>query len=68
VAATIHVIMDRIRDMAIIGGITVVITEVTPVTGLSMAALPLVVGPELMIQIGLLSQLILAETNPTRII
>jgi len=68
VAATTHVIVDGIRDVANIGRITVVIMEVTPVTGLAVEILPLVVGSDLMIQIGLLNQMILAEKNPTRII
>jgi len=48
VAEITHVIMDGIRDVANIGGITVVIVEVTPVTGLTVATLPLVVGSDLM--------------------
>ena len=68
VAATTHVIVDGIRNMANIEGITVVIAEVTPVTGLSVITLPLIAGSNLMTQIGLLNQPILAEKNPTRII
>jgi len=68
VAATTHVIVDRTRDVANIEGVTVVIMKVTPVMRLAMATLPLVVGSDLMTQIGLLNQPILAETNPTRII
>jgi len=66
--ATTHVIVDGIRDVANIGRITVVTVEATPVTGLAVTTLPLVVGPDLMTQIGLHNQQILAEINPTRII
>jgi len=41
--------------------------EVTPVTGLAVVTLPLVVESDLMTQIGPLNQPILVETNPTRI-
>jgi len=47
-AAITHVIVDRIRDVANIGGITVLIVEVTPVTGLAVEILSLAVGFDLM--------------------
>jgi len=68
VAKTTRVIVDGIRDVANIRGITMAIVEVTPVTGLAVATLPLAVGEDLMTQIGPLNQPILVETNPTRII
>jgi len=63
-----HVIVGGIRDVANIGGIKVLIVEVTPVTGLAVVTLPLFVGSDLITQIGLLNQPILTETNPTRIL
>jgi len=53
VAATTQVIVDGIKDVANIGGITVVIVEVTPVIVLAVENLPLVVGSNLMNQIDL---------------
>jgi len=59
--------LDGIRDVENIGGITIVIVEVTPVTGLAVATLPLAVGSNLMTQIDPLNHPILAETKSTRI-
>ena len=67
VAATNHAIVDSIREVEYIGEITVVIVEITPVTGLAVATLPLVVGLDLMTQKRPLNQPIFAETNPIKI-
>ena len=62
-----HVFVVEIRDVANIGGITAVIVEVTPVTGLTGSTLPLAVGLDLITQTGPLIWPILAEKNSTRI-